>query len=336
MNLFLQKLFEDALIDATQTHRVAGAEKNTADSGVKYELKQIPTKSEIEDNIRSVVNMESLTRLNGTEFSKGEIDLVTQVTSYFESIGGFVETPYGKVELTRNGVKSSIAHGIGRNKAIAFSAVPDVLVRGKIIDYQNNRKQRGYDTIAVAAPIDIGEKGYYLAAIVKVENERNGYYLHEVALQEKEDTSAFKTVTAKSGTPSAEISSIYTLLNKLQDVKEKQLKVSEDAPKTQNGLPEGVIKYQLKNTDNLSDTELLAQYLERNGQVAESVLRKVSDIELSDTKAKRLVTSKLKEYGIESSVARESADYINTTLELESSLCFMLSARWFRFEAIVL
>ena len=35
----LQKLFEDALIDAAETHRVVGAEKNTADSGVKYELK---------------------------------------------------------------------------------------------------------------------------------------------------------------------------------------------------------------------------------------------------------------------------------------------------------
>ena len=43
----------------------------------------------------------------------------------------------------------------------------------------------------------------------------------EIALQEKEDTSVFKTGTTKSGTPSTEISSIYTLLNKLQNVKDK-------------------------------------------------------------------------------------------------------------------
>ncbi|MBQ8796534.1 MAG: hypothetical protein IJZ54_08935 [Clostridia bacterium] len=194
---------------------------NTAENGgVSYKISEIPSKNEIGANYKAVANMESIVQLTGNEFAKGNVDLITQVTDYFDSIGGFVETPYGKVELTRSGVKSSIGHGIGRNKSIAFKAVPDVLAKGKIIDYQFNWKQRGYDKVVVAAPIKISDKEYFLAAIVNVEKERNSYYLHEVALQEKKDTSVFKTGTAKNGTPSTEISSIYSLLEKLLDVKD--------------------------------------------------------------------------------------------------------------------
>ncbi|WP_294848858.1 hypothetical protein [uncultured Eubacterium sp.] len=68
--------------------------------------------------------MGSVKNLDGTEFSKSDTDLITQVTDYFNSIGNEVKSKYGTIKLTRTGVKSSIAHGIGRNKAIAFKAVP--------------------------------------------------------------------------------------------------------------------------------------------------------------------------------------------------------------------
>jgi len=48
-------------------------------------------------------------------------DLVTQVTEYFNSIGGEVERQgMGMVILDRAGAKSSIGHKLGRNKAAAF------------------------------------------------------------------------------------------------------------------------------------------------------------------------------------------------------------------------
>ena len=209
----VKKEFDKAWKEMNVKPSESGQKNNTAENGgVRYKISEIPSKNDIEANYEAVVNMESIVQLTGNEFAKGNVDLITQVTDYFDSIGGFVDAPYGKVELTRAGVKSSIGHGIGRNKSIAFKAVPDVLAKGKIIDYQFNWKQRGYDTVVVAAPIKISDKEYFLAAIVNVEKDRNSYYLHEVALQEKKDTSAFKTGTAKNGTPSTEISSIYSLL----------------------------------------------------------------------------------------------------------------------------
>lgn len=117
------------------------------------------------------------------------------------------------------GVKSSIAHGIDRNKAIAFKAVPDVLKHGEVIDYTENYKNRGYDTAVFSAPFSINNKPFYLAAVVIVDDKVNEYYLHEVVIKKQnEDETPFKTGTSQKTTPSDASSSIYTLLEKLQNV----------------------------------------------------------------------------------------------------------------------
>lgn len=63
----------------------------------------------------------------GNEFEKGEVDLITQVERYFNSHNYIVHTNYGSIIINRKGIKDSLGHGIGRDKAIAFKAVPDVL-----------------------------------------------------------------------------------------------------------------------------------------------------------------------------------------------------------------
>ncbi|WP_448903807.1 hypothetical protein [Eubacterium sp.] len=163
--------------------------------------------------------MGSVKNLDGTEFSKSDTDLITQVTDYFNSIGNEVKSKYGTIKLTRTGVKSSIAHGIGRNKAIAFKVVPDALKHGEIIDYTENYKNRGYDTAVFSAPFSINNEPFYMAAIVIVDDKVNECYLHEVVIKKQnEDETPFKTGTSQKTTPSDASSSIYTLLKKLQNV----------------------------------------------------------------------------------------------------------------------
>lgn len=229
-------------------NKVIGKQKNNTakEGGVKYSLKDIPSEAEIINNINTVANnMLPVINLTGQEFKKGKDDLVTQVYDYYKSIGGVVSTPYGKVLLDRNGIKSSLGHGIGRNKAIAFKAVPEVLKNGKIIDYQVNWKKRGYNTAVLSAPIKIANDDYYLAAIVIEEKDRNSFYLHEVTLQKK-DTTVFKTGTVKNGTPSTGISSIFSLLQKLIDVNSKDI----NTPKSKNDLSSD-IRYAVD--DDLTD-----------------------------------------------------------------------------------
>ena len=263
----INRIWDKAVTDGIKTANAMHAEQknNTADnSDVKNQLRSIPEEKEIAANIKAVANMKPVATLSGSEFSKSKTDLVTQVTDYFDEIGGYVNTEYGKIELTKSGVKSSIGHGIGRNKAIAFKAVPDVLKEGKIIDFQKNWKNRGYDTAVFAAPIKIADKDYFMAAVIVVETERNSYYLHEVAIQEKEDNTLFKTGTVNNGTSGKVLSSpIFTLLQKLQSVKNE----SEDNTEYQSRTADIDNEYleAVKNNDLETAQKLVDEAAKENG-----------------------------------------------------------------------
>ena len=224
----IRKQFLDMLDNASNNlyNGTEVEEKNANALNVEFD-----SNTDFDKNIKYVANMKPVADLTGKEFAKGDTDLVTQVCEYFNSIGNKVESKYGTIILNRTGVKSSISHGIGRKKAVAFKAVPDVIKNGRIIDYTNNYKKRGYDTAVISAPIHLGDEDYYVAAVINVEKEKNSFYLHEVAiLNKKEDDMSFKTGTVKHGAPSDISSSIYSLLNKLQNVNNNDTKFSLDIP----------------------------------------------------------------------------------------------------------
>lgn len=73
----------------------------------------------VHDGIQTVAEMEPVAEVSGEEFKKGEKDLITQVTEFFDGLGNEVYNPQlGDVMLTRRGAKSDIAHGIGRKKPL--------------------------------------------------------------------------------------------------------------------------------------------------------------------------------------------------------------------------
>jgi hypothetical protein len=254
INMDIKKATElrNKVLEALDT-AVENVENGNVDADVKYSLNENFDKNyDFSKNIENVANMDSVCDLKGTEFKKSNIDLITQVTDYFNSIGNVAESKYCKVILNKIGVKSSVAHGIGRNKSIAFKAVPKVIEYGEIIDYQEKWKGRKHDTVVFAAPITIDNSPYYMAAVVNVYDDDNVYYLHEVALTKKEDNLSFKTgTTQKKGTPSDKSSSIYILLKKLQIVNSdnkqnssnKNVKQSLDVDSEGNKLSEQQQEY---------------------------------------------------------------------------------------------
>jgi len=99
------------------------------------------------------------------------------------------------VAKSLRGIKDSASHGLGRTKASTFAAVPDVIAKGKQIDFQTNWKGRGYDTYLFASPVKMesGEK-LYVGVVVKKDAQSNRYYLHEViSSTEKNSDELFKT-----------------------------------------------------------------------------------------------------------------------------------------------
>lgn len=88
---------------------------------------------------------------------------------------------------------------MGRLKAAAYTAVPDVIEKGIVYAKEKNWKDRGYDTAVLIANIEIGKEKYVCEVVVKQGVTRQGFYLHEVALK-KDLEDVFKTVN--DSTPS--------------------------------------------------------------------------------------------------------------------------------------
>ena len=158
--------------------------------------------AEINSLANKILRMKSVSAVSGDSFQKDGTPLTDKVTNWYaEKFGGKIARKgFGEIAIDKRAVKDSIAHGIGSLKAAAFMAVPDVLQKGKIIDYQENWKDRNYDTYVISAPITVDDTEYICEAIVTKNARRTGFYLHEVEIKEKAQD-VFKT--AINGTPQA-------------------------------------------------------------------------------------------------------------------------------------
>lgn len=148
-----------------------------------------------------------IARMDGTEFAPGLKRTGDQVAEFFASIGNKVtRLGFGDIALTKRGAKDSIMHGMSRNKAIAFSAVPAVIENGVVIDEQANWKGRGWDSVTFGGKIQIGEQTYDMGVIVrKYGNESPNYgryYLHEVLLTDEDGATVPINARTLSGNPS--------------------------------------------------------------------------------------------------------------------------------------
>lgn len=216
------------LEEAGERYKAGWETETKAEPKYKLEKPDQVTDENIEQNYETVRNMEPVAILKGTEFDRGEKTLRDQVMDYYSSIGKVHNDVVGDIYLTKDSVKDDIAHGVGRAKAITFAAVPDILKQGKVLQYNKNWKDRGYDSIILGAPITI-ESGknvgdYYGLAIVKVLDD-NRLYLHEVYAQKMEANVPFKTPDLKTGnTRSGDttLPSIYSIFGKLLEVNNGQ------------------------------------------------------------------------------------------------------------------
>lgn len=217
--------------------RQAGTqEQNAGEERFRLANPEAVTAKQIEENFQEVRDMEPVRILTGNEFGKGEKDLITQVTEFYASLGGVVHhEDVGDILLNRKSVKDDIAHGIGRKKAISFAAVPDVLEKGKVLDFQKNWKGRKKDTAVIGAPVRITDGpyagDYYELAVVTV-GEDNRMYLHEVYTIKTGSDTPFKTSSVpQSGSRSGDNPSpILSIFQKLAGVNEDKTKFQLKEP----------------------------------------------------------------------------------------------------------
>ena len=191
------------------------------------------------DNLRenrdAIAEEGILAKMDGSEFAPSGKHIVDQVSDFFASLGNKVtRLGFGDIALTRRGAKNSVSHGMGRNKAIAFAAVPSVIENGIVIDEQTNWKGRGTDSVTFGGRVQIGDKIYDMGVIVhkygKESTNYGKYYLHEVLLTDEDGATVPIETRTLSGYPSDTVTP-----SSMDSVAQEQGAVNEE-----NGLPEGM------------------------------------------------------------------------------------------------
>jgi len=288
----VRDIWMDALERAGDRYKAGWETETKAEPKYKLEKPDQVTDENIEQNYETVRNMEPVAILKGTEFDRGEKNLRDQVMDYYSSVGKVHNDVVGDIYLTKDSVKDDIAHGIGRAKAITFAAIPELLKQGKVLHYNKNWKDRGYDSIILGAPINIeGGKNagdYYELAIVKVLDD-NRLYLHEVYAQKMEANVPFKTPDLKTGnTRSGDttLPSIYSIFGKL-------LNVNEAGPENQAG-----IRFQLEDVDNVDVRALQQenQTLREANDLLKKQLELTSKSKPRQEEVKKVATNYLRKY----------------------------------------
>lgn len=234
----VQQTLEERGIAGTGRETAAATERRTGPpERFEYIGGEVDSKT-VHDGIQAVAEMEPVAEVSGEEFKKGEKDLITQVTEFFDGLGNEVYNPQlGDVMLTRRGAKSDIAHGIGRKKAAAFAAVPDILKNGRVIDYQVDWKGRNYDTAVVAAPITIAGEPYMAGVVLTRTDSENRFYVHEV-LTEK-GTAPFKTgeSPARGVDTGGDVPSVFSLLDQVRNVKRNAAETVDSGEENKASAP---------------------------------------------------------------------------------------------------
>lgn len=226
-----------------------------------YIITPSPELNNLRNIIHKTLSMEPVSALTGQEFQKDGTPLTTKVNDYYkENYNNEVyRDGVGTVKLDMRGIKDSKEHGLGREKAIAFAAVPEVIKNGLIFDEQTNWKGRNYDSVSFIAPITIDGKRYECEVIVKKTENKTGFYLHEVEIQEK-----LADVFNGSFSTTAESASSKLSIAK----KWEQVKTTSQIKSTQNrgtfSPDTGNIYHQRTQANGYYDAELKVIVLGRN------------------------------------------------------------------------
>lgn len=194
-------------------------EKNT--DGEKYDIikKIVPSKIVFEERAKEVNKLKSVYTLKSNEFSKefDEGTALEAVINYFNSIGNNAyNEELGDIELKKRGVKDSYSHGIGPEKAAAYKAVPDIINKGVVVEYNEKWKGNNYDTAVIVAPITIGGEEYNAAVVVRRTEGNQRFYLHEIDIEKRN-----ALTESPSGSQTVELSSdplINNIFKKIRKV----------------------------------------------------------------------------------------------------------------------
>lgn len=183
------------LAQMTQQSRLSAGAATAQDQTMTAQFKKWFGDWEAAAN-RKFLEGQPVATLTGNEFRSDGVPLTQKVPQWYAERGvTTVELDgVGPVRLDEQAVKNSLSHGMGRDKAAAFAAVPDVLKKGRIIHREPMAGGRDAGMVYhVAAPVRMGGRDFVADVLVRADKNTSRMYVHEVVLKEKLQQTAFKT-----------------------------------------------------------------------------------------------------------------------------------------------
>ena len=242
-------------------------ENLSSDEGTIFDEKKFSEKV-LKENAKEILKMDNVAQLSGNEFSSSEPGtLKEKVLAFFNSFGNKVDTQeIGTVAVTQSSFRDDKAHGLTRNKVIAFKAVKEVLENGMVVDVYHP-DEKPYLRITIAAPIQIATEKFYMGVMVQKDTQSNRMYLHDVITEKA--TSSFNTEpTTENGEGIRDKGHLY-----ITNILQKALEVNRSDK---------------NNSKNSSD-------IWQKG-VTESDIKAESDAKAEATKLDALAKEKIKDY----------------------------------------
>ncbi len=129
------------------------------------------------------MNGNPVVRLTGKELPDDGVKITEKVPSWYKlKYNGRVDNPeLGEVLLNKRGVKDSMTHGMRRNEAFGFAAVPEIVKEGKIFDRQPNWKGRSWDSYVMAAPVEVAGRPHIGEVIARSRGDGGQkLYVHNI------------------------------------------------------------------------------------------------------------------------------------------------------------
>ena len=108
----------------------------------------------------------------------------------------------GEIILDSKRISNSLRYLKSDGELAAYTALPEVLKNGTIIDAINNHKGREYSTLTIGAPVVINEVRGNVAAVIKQDSGKNVYKVHRILLP---DGSSFVYKKNESSAERAEV-----------------------------------------------------------------------------------------------------------------------------------
>ena len=158
--------------------------RDSADDGVVSIKQQLKDAQKLLEDM-SVVTRKSVFEDVAKMSAKQRLDWAA---NELKSSGYRVERPDGKViEFGPKDINSGLRYLDSAGEVAAYTALPAVLKRGRVIYAEGNHKGRGYGTITIAAPVEINGVRGNMAVVVR-QTKGHRYDVHRILMP---DGSAF-------------------------------------------------------------------------------------------------------------------------------------------------